>query len=64
MRKFYNVLVIRPKAVLNNLWAAGLCSKFPQLHAALQQALVNQPALSCSVMSRLHRRDKQNVELI
>ena len=44
-RKFCNVVVIRPKAVLTNLWAAGLCSKFPQLYAVSQQALSIQPAL-------------------
>ena len=38
IRKFYNVMVIKPKAVFTNLWAAGLCSKFPQLHVASQQA--------------------------
>jgi histone acetyltransferase (RNA polymerase elongator complex component) len=40
MCKFYTVVVIRPTALLSNLWAAGLYRKFPQLQVASQQATV------------------------
>ena len=58
MRKFYKVIVIRPKAVLPNLWGADLYCKFPQFHAASQQAFVIQPALGYSVTGRSYRGNK------
>jgi hypothetical protein len=64
MRKFGNVMVIRPKTVLANLWAAGLYSNFPQLHVASQQASIIQPALGYSLMGRSCCSDKHSLKLI
>ena len=57
-------MIIRPKAVLTNLWAAGLYSNLPQLHVASQQALIIQPALGYSVMGMSCCCNEYNVKLI
>ena len=52
MCKFYKVMLIRPKAVFANLWAAVHYSKFWQFHIASQQVLIIQLVSGYSVLGR------------